>query len=63
MATNVNLQYFYTVKTQLWHVVKNNFLFLTFEPPHDKTNKMACVPSEAQIDQILRCPHEESLGP
>ena len=42
------------------------------EPPHDKTNKMACAPSEdsdrtawtsAQSDQRLRCPHEESLGP
>ena len=51
----------------------------SFEPPHDKTNKMACAPSEdsdqpghhAQSDQpghlpsliSLRCPHEESLGP
>ena len=35
------------------------------EPPYDKTNKMACVPSEesAQSDQSLCCPHEESLGP
>ena len=40
------------------------------EPPHDKTNKMACAPSE-DSDQpghpprliSLRCPHEESLGP
>ena len=40
------------------------------EPPHDKTNKMACVPSE-NLDQpvhlpsliSLRCPHEESFGP
>ena len=41
-------------------------LHLTFEPPHDKTNKMACVPSQdsdqpawasAQSDQSLRCPH------
>ena len=34
------------------------------ELPHDKTNKMACAPSEdsdqsAQSDQSLRCPHEE----
>ena len=43
---------------------------LTNELPHDKTNKMACAPSElrsalasAQSDQSLRCPHEESLGP
>ena len=36
-----------------------------FEPPHDKTNKMACAPSEdsVQSDQSLCCPHEESLGP
>ena len=35
-----------------------------FEPPHDKTNKMACAPSEdsVQSDQSLRCLHEESLG-
>ena len=39
------------------------------EPPHDKTNKMACVPSE-DSDQpghppsliSLCCPHEETLG-
>ena len=42
----------------------------TNEPPHDKTNKMACVPSD-DSDQSghmpslisLCCPHEESLGP
>ena len=42
----------------------------TNEPPHDKTNKMACAPSE-DSDQpghppsliSLRCPHEESFGP
>ena len=40
------------------------------EPPHDKTNKMACAPSEdrsawaaAQSEQSLRCPHEGSFGP
>ena len=40
------------------------------EPPHDKTNKMACAPSK-DSDQLrhppslisLRCSHEESLGP
>ena len=34
-----------------------------FEPPHDKTNKMACSPSEdsTQSDQSLHCPHEEAL--
>ena len=30
-----------------------------YEPPHDKTNKMAVH----QSDQSLRCHHEESLGP
>ena len=38
------------------------FLNSTYEPSHDKTNKMACVPSE-DSDQSLRCPHEESLLP
>ena len=48
------------------------------EPPHDKTNKMACAPSEdsdqpghplrsawasSQSDQSLHCPHAETLGP
>ena len=32
----------------------------TFEPPHDKTNKMACAPSE---DSDQPDPREESLGP
>ena len=39
------------------------------EPPHNKTNEVACAPSE-DSDQpghppsliSLRCPHEESLG-
>ena len=49
----------------------------TLLSPHEKTNKMACAPSEdtdqpgriwsawasAQSDQSLRCPHEETLGP
>ena len=30
-----------------------------FEPPHDKTNKVASI----QSDRSLRCPHEETLGP
>ena len=48
-----------------------------YEPHHDKTNKMACVPSEDSnqpghlprlirifaADQSLRCPLEESVGP
>ena len=40
------------------------------EPPHDKTNKMTCAPSE-KSDQTghppslisVRCPHGESMGP
>ena len=47
-----------------------NDVKLPNEPPHDKTNKMTCAPSE-DSDQpghlpsliSLRCPHEESLGP
>ena len=37
---------------------------ILFEPPRDKTNKMACAPCE-DSDQPwhLRCPHEESLDP
>ena len=44
------------------------FLVKTYEPPHDKTNKMS-PPSErsawatAQSDQSLRCPYEDTLGP
>ena len=51
------------------------FIFLQktdskYEPPHDKTNKIACEFSE-DSDQpghtpsliSLRCPYEESLGP
>ena len=42
----------------------------SYEPPHDKTNKMACAPSE-DSDQpgrlpsliSLHCRHEETLGP
>ena len=35
------------------------------EPPHDKTNKMICVPSEDsdQPGQSQRCPPEAKLGP
>ena len=42
----------------------------TNEPTHDKTNKMTVRPAktrislgDAQSDQSLRCPHEETLGP
>ena len=48
-----------------WHIqiVKS----VIHEPPHDKTNKMTCAPSE-DSDQpghppSLISPHEESLGP
>ena len=37
-----------------------------FELPHDKNQQNDCVPNQpgqAQSDQSLRCPHEESLGP
>ena len=41
------------------------------ESPHDKTNKIACAPSEdsdqpehpPQSDQSRHHPHEESFGP
>ena len=50
--------------------VSHSFPEYQIEPPHDKTNKMACAPSE-DSDQSghlpslisLHCPHEESLGP
>ena len=45
-------------------MAKNN------EPPHDKTNKMFCAPSEHSDQPVhppslisLRCPREESLVP
>ena len=49
-----------------WSVVDRDWI----EPPHDKTNKVTCAPSE-DSDQpghppsliSLRCPHEESVGP
>ena len=42
-----------------------------YKPSHDKTNKMACAPSEdsdqpghpPSLIKGLRCPHEEILGP
>ena len=47
---------------------KKKIIIVRFEPPHDKSNKMAYAPSEdsdqtGHPDQSLRCPHEESLGP
>ena len=50
----------------------SNCSSLLNESPYDKTNKIACAPSEysdqpawasTQSDQSLRCPHKESLGP
>ena len=45
----------------VWH-----HCHVLFEPPRDKTNKMACAPSE-DSDQpsliSLHCLHEERLGP
>ena len=36
----------------------------TFEPQHNKTNKMTCAPSkDTASDQYLRCLHEENLNP
>ena len=31
----------------VWHFFQRTFL--TFEPAHDKTNKMACAPSEDSV--------------
>ena len=46
-----------------------NFAQKSSEPAHDKTNRMACAPSEDSYQPehlpsmiSLRCPHEESLG-
>ena len=45
----------------------NTNSLLTYEPRHDKTNKLAVRPAKTHISlgirQSLRCPHEESLGP
>ena len=54
-----------------YNFLNSEVFMLLFEPPHDKTNKLACVHSEdsasawasAQSDQSLCCPHEESLDP
>ena len=44
---------------------QRQFVIHNYEPVHDKTNKIACAPSEDpnQPDQSLRFPREESLGP
>ena len=55
---------------QCLHVLSEKNIF---EPPHDKTNRMACAPRE-DSDQpghprhstrliSFRCPHEETLVP
>ena len=52
------------------HLICNSESKQSFEPQHDKTNKMACAPSK-NSDQpghlprliSLHCPHKESLGP
>ena len=43
---------------------------VSFEPVHEKTNKMTCAPSEDSDEPghlpsliILPCPREETLGP
>ena len=43
---------------KVWRLAE---ICLTVEPPHDKTNKMTCVPSE-DSDQPGHL-HEETLGP
>ena len=53
-------QYSTDCKKIIWSTV--NTWENSNKPPRDKTNKMACAPSE-DSDQSLHCPHEESLGP
>ena len=60
------------LKTSSMHSVKEGVYegHSRIEPPHDKTNIMACAASE-DSDQpghlpsliSLRCPHKESFGP
>ena len=46
-----------------------NYIPFTYEPQHDKTNKMTCAiensdqPGRPPSLIRLRCPHEETLGP
>ena len=66
------VNWLHTIKDRFAHNVAQLFSHhsSTFEPPHDKTNKMAYAPSK-DSDQpgrppslmSLRCLHEESLGP
>ena len=55
--------------SQIWAKASYSGMKRTFEPHHDKTNKMSMRPAKTQIslasaqfDQSLRCPHEETLG-
>ena len=64
--------YFLSVSTQFYYGGHKHQILKGNEPPHDKTNAMACASSEDSdqpghppSDQSLRCPHkehEESLG-
>ena len=45
-----------------WWKGARSMLPYSYEPPHNKTNKMTCAPSEDDA-QALCCPHEETLGP
>ena len=53
------------------HLIPDFRINTRFEPPQDKTNKMACASSEdsdqpghpPSLIKSLRCPHEESLVP
>ena len=59
----------FTAGTNIHFINSNNTRLHECELPHDKTNKMACELNKSSdqpghlSDQILRCPHEESLGP
>ena len=53
-----------------WGRKQVKFLESSFEPPHDKTIKMACAPIEDSYQPghsprliSLCCPHEETFGP
>ena len=60
----------YWLPNGLAKIRKGMLRLKTHRPPYDKTNKMACAPSEGS-DQPghppslirVRFPHEESLGP
>ena len=68
----LNFRFFIMIRRSACAPVEYRILLrvFTFEPRHDKPNKMACAHSE-DSDQpghppslvSLRCPHEETLGP